>query len=79
MAKKQKDSFPKIAAEVKIKKVVMCDKAQLAFEDLQFSPEQYAQLERWREYKDTVRITIEQIQSNMNDKTESQEPLLDSQ
>lgn len=59
------ETFPKIAAEAKLKKVVMCDKANLVFEDLQFSPDQYAQLERWRKNNDTIRLTIEQIQSEL--------------
>jgi len=42
----------------------MADKAGLAFADLEFSPEQYAQLERWRKYSDKIRITLEQIQGH---------------
>ena len=63
----KKDIFPKIAAQATIKKVVMCDKANIVFNDLEFSPDQYAQLERWRCYSDKILITLEQVQSNMND------------
>ncbi len=69
-----KVTFPKIATEAKLKKIVMCDTANLVFHDLQFSPEQYATLERWRQYKDKIRITLEQVQANMND---SDTPLID--
>jgi hypothetical protein len=68
MAKKGKDTetFPKIAAEATLKKITMADKANLAFDDLEFSPDQYAQLERWRKYGDKIRITLEQIQANFD-------------
>jgi len=62
---KDKETFPKIAADAKLKKVVMCEKANLVFEDLQFSPDQYSQLERWRKGEDTIRITLEQIQGDL--------------
>jgi len=64
MAKKY-DTFPKIAAEATLKKVVMADKANLVFNDLEFSPDQYAQLERWRKNNDKVRVTLEQIQGEL--------------
>ena len=59
--------FPKIAVEATIKKVVMADKAGLAFDDLEFSPDQYAQLERWRKYEDKIRLTLEQVQAHIED------------
>jgi hypothetical protein len=67
MAKKEKESetFPKIAAEAKLKKIVICDKTKLEFEDLQFSPDQYAQLERWRKNNDIIHITLEQVQGDL--------------
>ena len=63
---KDKEAFPKIAVQATLKKVVMCDKANLVFDDLEFSPNQYAQLERWRKYKDAIRITLEQVQGELN-------------
>lgn len=62
---KSKPTFPKITVDAKLKKVVMCDKAGLVFDDLQFSPDQYAQLERWRKYDDPIRITLEQVQGDL--------------
>lgn len=61
----KKPRFPKIAVEAKIKKVIMCDTANILFHDLIFSPEQYADLERWRKNGDTVRLTLEQIQGDL--------------
>jgi len=58
-----------------IKKVTMADKAGLAFDDLEFSPEQYAQLERWRKNSDKISITLEQVQARL-DKKETETPLL---
>jgi len=78
MAKRNGNSdngtFPKIAAEATIKKVTMADKAGLTFDDLEFSPDQYAQLERWRKFGDKIRITLEQIQGILEPPDE--EPLL---
>ena len=64
----QKDSemYPKIRVMASIKKVVMCDKANLVFDDLSFSPEQYSILERWRVFGDKICITLEQVQANIN-------------
>jgi len=59
------NGFPKIAAEAKLKRVVMCERANLVFEDLSFSPDQYAQLERWRKGEDVIRITLEQVQGSL--------------
>lgn len=63
---KEKEAFPKIVVQATLKKVVMAEKANLAFDDLEFSPNQYAQLERWRKYKDSIRITLEQVQGDLN-------------
>jgi len=62
---KGKETFPKIAAEATLKKVVMCDTSNLLFHDLTFSPDQYAQLERWRKYNDKIRVTLEQVQGDL--------------
>jgi len=71
------ETFPKIAAEATIKKVTMADKAGLTFDDLEFSPDQYAQLERWRKFGDRIRLTLEQIQGTLDQPDEDQLPLLD--
>ncbi len=66
MAKKEeKITFPKIAAEAKLKRIVIADSSNLVFHDLSFSPDQYAQLERWRKGNDTIRLTMEQVQGNL--------------
>jgi hypothetical protein len=57
--------FPTISVRASLKKIVMADKANLIFEDLSFSPDQYAQLERWRSGGDVIRITLEQIQGTL--------------
>lgn len=71
MAKKV-ETFPKIAAEATIKKVVMSDKANLVFNDLSFSPDQYAQLERWRKFNEKIRITLEQVEGELSSESESE-------
>ena len=63
--KKEKLTFPKIAAEAKLKKIVIAETTNLVFQDLAFSPDQYAQLERWRKGDDTIRLTMEQVQGDL--------------
>ncbi len=65
------DENTKTEQEAKLKKFIGCETAALNFENLQFSPEQYAQLARWRENGDTLRLTIEQIQATI---PEAKEP-----
>ena len=65
MTKAKTETFPKIAAVAKLKKIVIGDTANLMFHKLQFSPNQYADLERWRKNGDEIRITLEQVQGKL--------------
>lgn len=55
----KKETFPKIAQEARLKKVIMSDTCNVLFYDLQLAPEQYSQLERWRKNRATIRIRID--------------------
>ena len=61
----KKQTFPKIAAVAKLKKIIIGDTANLIFHKLQFSPNQYGDLERWRKNGDEIRLTLEQVQGEL--------------
>ena len=64
-AAKKKETFPKIAAEAKLKKITIAESTNLVFHDLSFSPDQYAQLERWRKNDEVIHLTLEQTQGDL--------------
>ena len=62
----KKDTFPKIAAEGKIKS---CNKKKncvdLRFDDLNFSTGQFERLADWIDNEDNLRLTLEQVQGDL--------------
>ena len=62
-----RETFPQITSEASIKQVVSkMDCADVKFEGFQLSPNQYADLVRWQQNGDSVKVTIEQLQGRLD-------------